>query len=257
MASSHRLKLAYGLAFLILLLSLATNIVLGKALYEAFAKIQFGRIFPLGYIPEDRPLSNSSAHGPSISFWGDSRALLWDKSALTDILTVHDYTHGGITSSQLLLQLRTQPTVRTDYAVVQIGINDLHPLGALGPYNEEIRDQLKNNVLSVRDALLERSKVIVLTTLFPPGHVPLSRRLAWDPATLQYVHEVNEVLNQTTDGRRVVLLDAYTLLSGADSYLADQFIDSDFFLHVNREAYSRLNARLRQIVLEYQPLPHN
>ena len=85
MASSHRLKLAYGLAFLILLLSLATNIVLGKALYEAFAKIQFGRIFPLGYIPEDRPLSNSwrTLFNALVSLTRDAPSLMPSSSAIS------------------------------------------------------------------------------------------------------------------------------------------------------------------------------
>jgi lysophospholipase L1-like esterase len=257
MHPSHRRKLAYGLASLLFVASLGVNFVLALAVYDAFAKIQFGRIFPLGYTPEETPLANSATTSPSISFWGDSRAYLWEKSALRDILTVHDYTHGAITSSQLVLQLRTQPVVPSDYAVVQIGINDLHPLGALGGYNAQIRNQLKQNVLAIRDALLERSKIIVLTTVFPPAHVPLLRRAAWDPRTLQYVHEINEVLRQATDGKRVILLDANALLSDADSFLASQFVDSDFFLHVNPQAYSRLNERLRRIVLEHKPPPGN
>jgi lysophospholipase L1-like esterase len=253
MHPAHRRKLAYGLALLLFVGSLGANFVLALAVYDAFAKIQFGRIFPLGYVPEGPPLVSPTTTKQSISFWGDSRAYLWDKSALTDVLAVHDYTHGAITSSQLVLQLRTQPVVPTDYAVVQIGINDLHPLGALGGYNAQIRNQLKQNVLAIRDALLKRSKVIVLTTLFPPTHVPFLRYATWDPRTLQYIKEINEVLRQATDGKRVVLLDANALLSDADSFLAPQFVDGDFFLHVNSQAYSRLNENLRRIVLEHKP----
>jgi lysophospholipase L1-like esterase len=252
MPSSRRLKLMCGLSTLLLVLSVAINLVLTKALYDSFVKLQFARIFPLGYVPVDRPTSGRSATGHSISFWGDSRAFFWDKSALALTLNVYDHTHGGTTSSQLVLQLQTQPPVLTDYAVVQIGINDLHPLGALRGQKQQIVDQLRRNVLAVRDALLARSEVVVLTTLFPPGRVPLSRRIAWDPTMLHYLHEVNEVIRQATDGRRVVLLDAHALLSDPDSYLADRFADSDFFLHVSHEAYLQLNERLRRVVLEHQ-----
>lgn len=257
MPSSRRLNLACALAVVLLVLSVATNLVLAKALYDSFAKLHFSRIFPLGYVPEDRPPVGGAVTGRSIAFWGDSRALFWGKSALSDTLTVHERAHGGITSGQLVLELQTQAPVRTDYAVVQIGINDLHPLGALGAQKQQIIDRLRQNVLLVRDALLARSKVVVLTTLFPPGRVPPSRRLAWDPATLQYVRDVNEFIRRATDGKRVILLDAHALLSDPDAYLADRFVDSDFFLHVNREAYSRLNERLRQLVLEHELPPRS
>jgi len=250
MHASRRRRVAYTLAALIFIASLAANFELGLAVHEAFAKIQFARIFPLGYGPEEPRGGAAPAQGQSISFWGDSRALMWDKSALADILTVRDYSHGATTSSQLALQLQTQTAMPSDYAVVQIGINDLHPLGALRPYNSQIREQLKKNVFAIRDALLERSKVIVLTTVFPPAHIPLSRRTTWDPNTLRYIDEINDVLRESADGKRVILLDAHALLSDGDSFLNSQFVDDDFFLHVNRRAYSRLNERLRKMVLE-------
>jgi lysophospholipase L1-like esterase len=257
MPPSRRLKLACGLAAVLLAASIATNLLLARALYDSFAKLQFARIFPLGYVPEQTTPGDNPTPGHSLSLWGDSRAFLWDKAALDDTLTVRDYAHGGITSSQLVLQLGSQPTAYTDYAVMQIGINDLHPLGVFGGYKQQIVEQLKHNILLARDALLERSGVVVLTTLFPPDRPPLSRRLAWDPAMLQYVREVNDAIRQATDGKRVLLLDAHALLSDADAYLAAAFIDSDFFVHVNHEAYSRLNERLKQLVREHPPPSRN
>ena len=73
----------------------------------------------------------------------------------------------------------------------------------------------------------------------------------------QYVREVNDAIRQATDGKRVLLLDAHALLSEADAYLAAPFIDGDFFVHVNHEAYSRLNERLRQLVREHPPPSRN
>ena len=87
-----------------------------------------------------------------------------------------------------------------------------------------------------------------MTTLFPPGQVPLQRRLAWDPKTPQYIRDINAVIRASADGKRVVLLDAYALLVDADSGLAEGNADSDFFLHINSAAYARLNQPLQQIL---------
>ena len=162
--------------------------------------------------------------------------------------SVINFAHGGQTSSQLLLQLQTTAAVRTDVAVVQIGINDLHPLGALTDAREQILARLRANILDIRRLLLERSDVVVMTTIFPPGPVPILRRHAWDPQTPRYVQDINQVIREATDDKRVVLLDAYALLVDGDAQLAGRDADDDFFLHVNPGAYARLNDRLQQIL---------
>ena len=248
MQPRNRSTLTFGLIALVLSGSLALNVVLALALQESFAKLQFARIFPLGFSGDaaEAPIGRTALR--SISFWGDSRAALWDKAELANSLSVHDFAHGGATSTQLLLQLLGQPLERTDVAVVQIGINDLHPLGALPANKAQVLEQLRRNILLVREALLARSDVVVLTTLFPPGPVPLWRRLAWDPATLQYVNEVNEQLRRAADGQRVLLLDAHALLGDGNGLLSSRYADGDFFLHVNAEAYSLLNDRLKEML---------
>lgn len=241
-------------AVALLAASVVGNVALALALHESFVKLQFSRIFPLGHANESRPAATSAGHERSMAFWGDSRSAMWDKADLQTKWRIVDEAHGGTTSSQLRLLLQTLPPSRTDVSVVQIGINDLHPLGALGVHKAEILKQLRLNIVAIRDALLERSDVVVFTTIFPPGPVPLLRRAAWDPLTLQHVREFNEVIRSATDGRRVLLLDAHALLSGADSLLQQKYADSDFFLHVNREGYAMLSAALMQ-VLERQSLP--
>lgn len=257
MPSPRALKQLCGVAALLLAVSAGVNIALAKALYDSFIKLHFARIFPLGYVPKDQSSGSTLSYQPTISFWGDSRAYLWEKSALASYMTVHDHSHGGTTSSQLLLSLLTQPITQTDFAVVQIGINDLHPLGGLQVQRNHIIESLRQNILAVRDALLARSKIVVLTTLIPPGRIPLSRRITWDPATLQHISEINEIIRRAADGNRVLVLDAHSLLSDSKAYLADRFADPDFFLHVNRDAYLRLNDQLQQLLRDHRPASRN
>jgi lysophospholipase L1-like esterase len=235
--------------------SLAANVLLAHALQDGFAKLQWARIFPLGYVPQS-PVPAPAAAGPSIAFWGDSRALMWDKTPLAGRLAVRDHAHGGITSEQLVLQLRTEPPVRSTVAVVQVGINDLHPLGAIPGDKTAALEQLRRNVRVVRDLLLERSDTVVLTTLLPPGEPSAARRLAWDAATPRYVQDINDEIRAAANHPRVLLLDAWPLLLGRDGYLDPRYADEDFFLHVNRAAYSRLNERL-QALLQAAPPTRN
>jgi lysophospholipase L1-like esterase len=253
MQQTHRRRFVLPLVFASLLASLVGNAGLALSLKDTFDKLHFVRNFPAGYAPQTH--REPPAAGPSISFWGDSRAFLWDKSSWASQMSVDNRAHGGMTSSQLLYQLWSESARHTDYAVVQVGINDLHPLGALAPYKAQILAQLKRNIVAARDALLARSDVVVLTTLFPPGPVPVVRRVAWDPETLRYVDEINDVIRSATDGERVLLLDAHRLLVSPDARLAARYVNDDFFLHVNRDAYDLLNRHLGQL-LERRPSGH-
>lgn len=243
---AHVSKLLIGLGVL-LLASLACNLLLAIALERSFAKLQFARIFPLGFVAQEamRPLDSGR---PSIAFWGDSRARSWAESAALQGRPVLNFALGGQTSSQLLLQLETAPQAHSDFSVVQIGINDLHPLGALPDAREQVISRLRANIVAIRDLLLERSDVVVMTTIFPPGRVPVQRRLAWDPNTPQYIRDINAVIRKAADSKRVILLDAYDLLVDTHSQLAEDNADTDFFLHVNSAAYARLNEPLQQIL---------
>ena len=241
-------KSLVGLGVL-LVASLACNVLLAVTLQASFAKLQLSRIFPLGYIGEPMPQPPDAIRSPSVGFWGDSRAHAWAETRPSMYRgSVLNFAHGSQTSSQLLLQLQTTPLVRTDFAVVQIGINDLHPLGALTDAKEQIIERLRANILDIRKLLLERSNIVVMTTIFPPGRIPMMRRYAWDPRTPSYIRDINNVIRDATDDKRVILLDAYALLVDSDAQLAERDSDDDFFLHVNSGAYARLNDQLQQVL---------
>ena len=244
---------------LLLAASLGMNLLLTRALYDSFTKLQFSRIFPLGYASEpERALAvTGSAGQPSIAFWGDSRAYMWDFNSLAGHWTILNLAHGGQTSSQVRLQLAAAPTTRTNCAVLQVGINDLHPLGALEGHKQAILAGLRGNLLALRDALSARTDRLILTTIFPPAHVPLVRRFTWDPHTLQTIATVNRFIRDAADGDRVRLLDANALLRDSDGYLLARYVDPDFFLHLNQAGYERLNPELSRLCApaEQQPEP--
>jgi hypothetical protein len=266
MSAAGALKWMLAVTLALLVASLCINLLLGRSLLLAFERLQFARIFPLGYVADDEKAHALASRGgapaqdavaPStdvprtretIAFWGDSRAYLWDTTALARDRAIENFGHGAVSSAQLLLQLKTMPLTHSTYSVVQIGINDLHPLGVLQARKDEIVAGLQANMVAIRDALLARSERVVLSTIIPPGPVPLERRLTWDTQTLALIEVTNRVIDELADGQRVVVLDAHSLLRDEQGWLAPQYADSDFFLHVNQAAYARLNSELNALL---------
>ncbi len=233
----------------LLLASLAANAALLFATQSSFAKLHFSRIFPLGYSEADpQGVSPANEGQVSVAYWGDSRAYSWALAKGGQPWVPVNFAHGSQTSSQTLLQLQSRPVAKTDYAVVQIGINDLHPLGALPGYQRQITDRLKGNIRAIREALLQRSEVVIFTTIFPPAPPPLLRRASWDARTLDHIEQANELIRGLADGRRVLVLDAHALLRGSGAHIDPGYEDPDFFLHVNPAAYARLNEQLAQLL---------
>jgi lysophospholipase L1-like esterase len=237
---------------LLLGLSLLGNVLLGTALHSAFAKLHWARLFPLGFVPSSAPEpapAPAPAQTGGVVFWGDSRAHTWAQSGVGSGLEPANQAHGATTSSQLRLWLAQVPAgPRARVAVVQIGINDLHPLGALASQQEAVRRQLQHNLQAIQALLLLRSDHVVLSTLLPPAPVPLFRQTVWHRATLQHIAEANQRIRSAADGQRVWVLDAHALLSGPDGYLLPRYVDPDFFLHLNSAGYVRLNEALAPLL---------
>lgn len=233
--------------------SLVANGYLASALFDSFRKLQYERIFPLGDLPAPQFAASGRCVGRAMAFYGDSRALMWETEGLPPKLPVVNFGRGGLTSNQLLALLKSEPQPSVAAAVLQIGINDLHPLGALGADKPRILAALTHNVREIRDVLLSHAGVVVLTTVFPTDAVPLMRRPFWDPRTEDFLRDLNEVIRGSAIPQRVVVLDAYSILAGRDGRLAAQFVNRDFFLHVSPAAYVELNRALRRLV-ELEPL---
>jgi lysophospholipase L1-like esterase len=228
--------------------SVAANVLLSGALYRAFAEIQEGRLFPLGRDAR-RESERGLADGPEgtvdFAVFGDSRALAWAASLRgTRGVDVVSFARGGETSAQLRLRLATEPRPRAHRALLQIGINDLHPLGALPSLRGEVRRRLFENVDAVVDRLRESSDCLIVTTVPPPGPVPLERRPVWDESTVQVLRELNERLRAKAALPGVTVVDAARLLAGDSDRLPVEYVDPDFFLHFNAAAYARLDDAL-------------
>lgn len=237
------------LALLLFAVALAMAAGAGLLLRSSFAKLQYARLFPLGYEPAAGAPEAARGAMQRLVVYGDSRAYLWKVSGAPPLRDALNLAHGSVTSSQLLLQLQTEPPVRSEWALVQIGINDLHPIGALPGLNNTLRSNLRANIAAISRLLLQRSNHVLFATVVPPGRVPWLRRPVWDERMPQYIAECNQTIRALgAVDSRIVVLDAAALLGGDAVQLDARYVDPDFFLHLSPQAYAVLDAELLRIM---------
>lgn len=171
-----------------------------------------------------------------------------DLAALAHDGTTVNLAHGGMTSSQLRLALLTEPAVRSKWAIVQIGINDLHPLAALPSREQRARSNLDDNLRESVGLLLARSEHVIVTTIIAPDRVPLTRRFSWDPRTLQRIESANATILGLRGQASVFVLDTNQLLRNPDGYLQSRYADNDFFLHINAAGYRSLSEAVGKLM---------
>ena len=135
-----------------------------------------------------------------------------------------------------MLQIRNTPIVHTRWAIVQVGINDVHPLGALSQHASQAVEKVQENIPLIVASLRERADTVIVSTIIPPGAVPLQRRIFWDAEALRYVAQINEVIRQQAEENKVIVLDADRLLRVDSGFIASEYEDGDFFLHINSSA---------------------
>lgn len=229
------------------LASVAGNLYFAARLKRGFAEVHLARIFPTG-VPSPARSPAARDTRPLLAIYGDSRALHWETKDLETRYAVANFAQGRQTSAQLLLQLTTQPAVASDWALVEIGINDLHPLGVLEDYRPAITRQLDANLQKIAQELSARAGCVLFIAILPPGRVPLLRRPLWSSATIDDVRRANARLRELSRGPSTMILDADRLLGGSDGYLDPRFVSAEFFLHLNSAAYAALNEQVLQLM---------
>ncbi|MEM7763809.1 MAG: SGNH/GDSL hydrolase family protein [Pseudomonadota bacterium] len=247
---AKRYKLALALMLSVLVGATGVVVVLLKMLGNSFADIHTGRIFPLGERVDYTTIGAANTPAPGgacVAFYGDSRAYHWAKyvDSNTDV-SIANLAEGGRTTAQQLLLLPFAETSGEKYpmAVLQVGINDLHPLGALSEMQRrKARENTKTHIAEIVRRLTLQAETVVVTTVFPPGPTPLSRAPFWDDATLTYIRELNAQI-RAIDG--VVVMESGNVLAQPENtdLIRSGFLADDFYLHVNEAAYSALTRVL-------------
>jgi lysophospholipase L1-like esterase len=203
---------------------------------------------PLGldYYPSPgTPAPAGRRDRPLVVFYGDSRAVEWPAPAPPVPGEFINRGVSGQTTTQVLQRFdRHVKPLRPDIVVLQVGINDLKTLPFFPDRKGQIIEQCKANIRRIVEMCVEEGATVVLSTIFPPGDVPLERRPFWSPEVPDAVRLVNQYLS-TLRSDRVVIFDAYAILADRGYVRRDLGRDT---LHIGTPGYRALNQELVKLL---------
>jgi lysophospholipase L1-like esterase len=208
--------------------------------------------FGLNYFPENPPTAFNNTSGveqSQVMFFGDSRAAGWvppknDK---------YEFINRGIGSQTTIQTLQRFPyhvrPLKPDIVVIQVGINDLKTIGLFPQRKEQIVADCQANIQRIVEESRALGAVVIVTTIFPAGSVPLIRRPFWSDEIAQSVEETNAYI-ATLASDKIVVFDAFSVLADSQGVMLEQYqIDE---LHLNQQGYAVLNEALVQLIDEIQ-----
>lgn len=239
-------RLALGVLGALALSGWAGAIVAFRQAVESTRRAAEIRLDPTGQRAELEPVSAKAAGQRRVILLGDSRAAQWPAPSAAGFEMVN---RGLVDQSteQILARFDLQVApLAPDVVVLQAGINDLKAIPLLPDQREAIVARCTANL----QAMVVRSRAlgarVIISTIFPTGHVPLVRRPIWSAAIGDAVRAVNAVI-RGWEAPGVHVLDAYALLEdGQGALRAELGVDT---LHLSAEGYRVLDAALSPMLV--------
>jgi lysophospholipase L1-like esterase len=230
-----------------LLASLAANWVLyrrGHSFYRQLAEV---RLDPLGLgYPGIGPAPSPPAGEVRVVLLGDSRIEDWPRPGGPPGYQFVNRGIGNQTTAQILARFDEHVSpLAPQVVVIQAGINDLKTVPLFPDRREAIVADCQANLARIVGRARDLGAIVVLTTLFPLGEVPLERRLFWSDEVGKAVREVNAFLPSLA-GEGVIVLDTVPLLADGEGRVREAY--SRDLLHLTAEGYDILNAALEEIL---------
>lgn len=250
MKSHARITLAALAAAL--LSSLGLNLLLLLLWRADDRRLQALRLDPLGLSAFPSPIP--PAQPPVIVFYGDSRAAAWEAPAIPGA-TVLNRGISGQTTAQILGRFEAHiAPLEPQIIVIQAGVNDLKDIPLFPEQQESIIQSCKDNLREIVQRSVDSGARVILTTIFPLGELPLTRRLLWSNTVTAAIAEVNAYL-LTLASPQVTILESGALLTDpCDGRVKPQYsLDG---LHLNPAGYAELNRTLSGL-LNVALDPHN
>ena len=239
--------------FTLLLVSLSANVVLWRAAYDCYVRLNALRLDPY----EREQSAGSPRHAPdarpTVVFLGDSRAYQWPFPPLPQYAYLNRGI-GGQSSAQVLGRFDAEiGGWRPAVIVLQAGVNDLKMI----PLRPAQKTQILANCQSHLRELVARAEatgaLVIVTTIFPVGDLPLTRKpLGWlfrSDEVAAAITDVNRLL-LTFASDRVRILDAHAILADARDRVQPRYqID---WLHINQTGYAALNRALESLLRDFE-----
>jgi len=223
-----------------LLSSLGLNLLLLLLWRADDRRLQTLRLDPLGLSAFPSP--TPPAQPPVIVFYGDSRAAAWEAPAIPGV-TILNRGISGQTTAQILGRFEAHiAPLDPQIIVIQAGINDLKNISLFPEQEDAIIQSCKDNLQRIVQRSLDSGAHVILTTIFPLGELPLTRRLLWSTTVATAITEVNVYL-RTLAAPQVTIFESGDLLTDpqSGSVKSQYSLDS---LHLNPAGYAELNQAL-------------
>jgi lysophospholipase L1-like esterase len=241
--------------FLIILLlsffiSLVYNFVLWRRSQYYYEVIHQIRLDPLGLnvygSAADDSLEGLEPRQKVVVFFGDSRAYQWPfPSGLPQFKFVNRGIHSQ-TSLQTLERLNAHlKPLEPDIVIVQVGVNDLRMIHLFPEQKESLIADCKANIAEIVSQSRALGAIVILSSIFPLGELPLTERFFWSPDVAKAIDEVNAFL-LTLKGEDVHLFETYFFLVDEKGIIKREY--SSDFLHLNERGYNGLNHQLAKIL---------
>jgi len=136
-----------------------------------------------------------------------------------------------------------------DIVLIQMCINDLKTIPLFPHLKSWIITNCKNNIEWSVEETRNQGGIVILTTIFPLGKLPIERSLFWSDDVGEAIEEVNEYI-YSLEGDGVIVFDTGKVLAGEDGLVREEY--SWDFLHLNEVGYEALNGELVTILPELE-----
>lgn len=237
-------RLLFALLLALLCASIASSVLLYRQANENYVQLSQAQLDPYGLKHPGFVVRGRPEHVTRVVFFGDSRARDWPAPQVAGC-TVINRGIGGQTTEQVRGRIDAHVIpLKPCVVVVQAGINDLKAIPLFPQRRDEIVADCKANLREIVRRCTNDGLPVIITTIFPPGHVPLQRRMVWSPEIEKAVEEVNADLRALA-GEHVVVLDAWKLLEDHGQLRSGLGLDT---LHLNARGYQALNVALEKIL---------
>ena len=233
-------------ALLLALVSITLNIVLYSQLKRYYTHLYAVELDPLGleYYRDAHALPAVQG-ARSVVFFGDSRAAQWTEPTLPGF-TFSNRGIGNQTTAQVLNRFDEHIVpLHPNVIILQVGINDLKTIPLFPGRKAEIISNCKENIRQIVERSLETGSIVVITTIFPIGDVPMQRRLVWSDDIDKARVDVNEYIKSLA-AENVFIFDSAALLSDSNGKIKPEYgYDT---LHLNPAGYDVLNLKLTKLL---------
>jgi lysophospholipase L1-like esterase len=235
-------RLLASFARLLLLASVILNFVLYNFSQRYYRDLNRTRLDPLNlsvYPQVDK--MEIDTENLVVVFFGDSRAHDWIHPKIDG----YHFVNRGIgaqTSAQVAARFNQHiKPLNPDIIILQVGINDLKAIPLFPGQKDAIVSQCKENIRQIISNSLNQGAIVVLTTIFPLGILPIERRLVWSDDVSKAIDEVNRFF-YSLQGEGVIVFDTASILANDNGIVRREY--SKDFLHLNDSGYLALNEGL-------------